>query len=332
MTSKEITKSVLLARVTRGNLVEKEHSGHIVVVDKDENIISQVGNNNSPVFLRSCAKPFQALPVITSGAFKKFNFSLSELAICSASHSASQEHIALVKSILNKTGLSEKDLECGSHNPFDAEMQKYLIKNSLDFCELHNNCSGKHTGMLTVCLNNNWDIKNYLDFNHPLQQEILNIIKEYCNINENIESSLDNCSAPVYGIPLFKMGAGYLRLFSSDEAALLKKTFMENPFVIGGKGRLDSSIMNASQDRLVSKTGADGLCIVTNPKENLSLVVKTMDSDSSIRAIVTLESLKQLGWLNSKELDEENIRKLSNRDIKTLKDISVGKIETTFSL
>lgn len=325
-------KSALLVKVKRSNLIEREHSGFIVVVDKNENIISQVGNdNNQPFFIRSCAKPFQAVSIINSGAFEKFIFTIEELAICCSSHSGSDKHIGLVRRVLNKIGLKESNLLCGSHEPIDIESRNYLIRHFLKPSSIYNNCSGKHSGMLSVCINNNWSIDNYIDVNHPLQLEILKNLEKYCNY-KNSEISFDGCSAPVHGMPLFKLGAGYLRLLSTQEGSLIKKAYKENPVIIGGEGRLDTVIMEVTGGRLISKTGADGLCVVVNTEEEKALVVKIMDANSLIRSLSTFESLKQLGWLTEKEMGNENIKNIMDTQIKTFNNIIAGNIETVFKL
>lgn len=325
-------KPELLIKVNRANLVEKQHFGFIIVTDKNEKIISEIGKSNeTPFFLRSCAKPFQALPVITSGTFKKYNFSLEELAVCCASHVASKEHIKFIQNILNKTNLSEKHLKCGSHDPIDTELKNHLIKNDLQSKDIHNNCSGKHAGMLAVCINNGWPLDNYLDFTHPLQIEIKSIIEKYCNI-ANPPSSLDGCSAPVYAAPLHKIGAGFLRLFLSDKAEYIRKAYKQNPVLIGGKGRLDSSIIEASNGKLISKVGADGLCVVINPEEEKALIVKIIDADQKARSITTIECLQQLDWLNAAELNNESIKSLHDKTVKNFKDILVGEIEPVFKI
>lgn len=325
-------KPASLITFKRSTLIEREHLGFITVVDKNEKILSEIGNSkNLPIFLRSCAKPFQALPIITSGAYEKFNFSLKELSVCCSSHSGSNEHLEVIRIILNKIGLSKDDLLCGTHEPLDIEARNHLIKHSLKSSALHNNCSGKHSGMLSVCVNNNWPIKNYLDFKHPLQIEILNIIEKYCNY-KNPVLSIDGCSAPIHGIPLYKMGTGYLNLFLSNEADLIKKAFIENPVLIGGKGRLDSLIIEITKGRLISKIGAEGLCMVINPKEQKTLVVKLMDGNIQARSLITIESLKQLGWLSQKELSNTLLKELTNTKIQTLNNKIVGKIEFLFEI
>jgi len=326
-------KSELLLKVKRGKLTEREHFGFLILVDKKENIISKKGNyEDNSFFLRSCAKPFQALPVITSGTYSKFNFTPAELAVICSSHTASKEHLLLIKSILKKIGLTEKNLQCGTHDPIDTETKNYLIKRDLKASPIHNNCSGKHSGMLAVCKAMNWDINAYLDFDHPLQKHYIEIIKKLCNIKESIELSIDGCGAPVYGMPFYKMGFGFLKLFLSQEAELIKKAFIQHPTVIGGNGRLDSEIIKASHGKLIAKVGAEGLCIVVNPKEEQALVVKIMDANIPARSIVAIESLRQLGWLSSKEIETIEISNLYDLKVKNLNGIQVGEVQPVFQI
>jgi L-asparaginase II len=325
-------KSELLLKVKRANLVEREHFGFAALVDKNEKILSQIGDSYSSFFLRSCAKPFQALPIVKSKTYEKFNFTIPELAVCCASHVASNDHIRLIKNILDRIGLDEKYLQCGVHDPIDIDTRNYLIKNELKASQIHNNCSGKHAGMLAVCVNNGWPLENYLDFDHPLQKEILSIIKYYCNLEDKIEKSMDGCSAPIYGMPLYKMGVGFLRLFLSKEANLIKKAYLEAPLLIGGKERLDSSIILASNGRLIAKVGAEGLCVVVNPEEEKALVVKILDSNITARSIVVIESLKQLGWLTSEELSGQEISKLYDLQVSNFRNFIVGEIEPVFKV
>lgn len=324
-------KNNLLLQIKRANLIEKTHFGFICIVNKNEKIISQVGNSKTPFFLRSCAKPFQALPIIKSGTYEKFNFNLQELAIFCASHVASDEHLKIVKNIFNKINLTEENLKCGIHAPFDKETKNYLFKNNLKPSQIHNNCSGKHAGMLAVCLNNKWDINSYTNPDHPLQEEILTIIQKYCNVKK-IEHAIDSCSLPTYGMPLYKMGAGFLKLFLSDEAKLIKQAFIKNPVLIGGKEKLDSLIMQASQGRLIAKLGAEGCIIIINLEEEKALVIKILDGDMSARSIVSIEALKQLGWLVEKDLKNARLQKISNLEIKDFNNNSAGEINPVFKL
>ena len=320
----------LLLKVKRSNLTEREHYGYVTIVSR-EKVLASVGDHNADFFLRSCAKPFQALPIITSGAFSKFNFTLEELAVCCASHTASKEHVNLIESILHKTGLCEENLRCGIHDPIDQEMRNSLIRSNLPPRHVHNNCSGKHAGMLSTCLAKGYELKDYLDFDHPLQIEIRETIKNFCK-TDKLESSLDGCSAPVYGMPLYRMGIGILNLFLDNKAKPMKLAFMRHPTVIGGLNRIDSEIMRVTNGRLVSKLGAEGLCIVVNPDKKQALVVKILDSNVNARAIVTIEALKQLEWINEESLNSDGLKKLYDLRILTLNQTLVGEVEPVFKI
>lgn len=320
----------LLLKFKRNQLTEREHSGNLLLADKTGKILFQLGNfQNNLLFLRSCAKPAQAIPVIRSKTLEKFNFSLAELAVICASHTASQDHLLLIKSILEKINLTEKDLKCCSHYPFDNETKQYLIKNNIEPQNIHNNCSGKHAGMLAVCRNKNWETKNYLEFDHPLQQEYLKIIKEIFDTN-TVELGIDGCGAPVHAIPFDKIGAGFLNLFLNPEFISIKKAFIENPLIIGGKGKVDSSIIKASNGRLIAKNGAEGLIVIINTIEEKSLTIKISDGNLAARDIVALNTLEQLDWLSKEELNSPEIKELYNLEIKNLHNNVVGEIIPQF--
>lgn len=326
-------KPDLLLRATRKNITEREHYGYIMVVDKNGNILSQIGDSQEEhFFLRSCAKPFQALPIVTSNSFNNFNFSIKELAVCCSSHSGSKDHINTIKGILRKIDVKEDKLKCYGHEPSDKESKTEIIKNNLTISSIYNNCSGKHSGMLSVCINNKFDLNTYLDFDHPLQKDILEIVDKYCQCDGDIDISIDNCSSPMYGMPFYKMGIGYLKLFLGKEGELLKRAFTECPILIGGLGHLDTTLIEASKGNLISKTGAEGLCIVVNIKEEKALITKAIDGNTSARSLITIEALNQLGWLEKKSLENTYIQKLNNREIKSLDGQIVGKIKTMFSL
>ena len=173
-----------------------------------------------------------------------------------------------------------------------------------------------------------WDRKNYLEPEHPLQQEIFSVLKEFCGFDPEKFISYDGCGAPVSGIPLSKMGAGFLKLFLAEEK--IKQAYVSYPELIGGKGRLDSSIIEASGGELIAKTGADGLCIVANIAKKQALVVKVLDSNINIRSLIVLDALALLKW----ELDFEHagIKKLFDPFIRTSSGIIAGRTETLFSL
>jgi len=317
-------KPALLVQSERNHVIERQHFGFIKLIDFNGQVIFQIGEDfDTPIFLRSAAKPFQASLLIKSGAYQKFNLTQEELAVCSASHSGTKDHTELVLSVLKKIGLAEKNLLCGVHPPLDTEIKNSLIKKNISPSEIHNNCSGKHAAMLAVCIAKNWNIQNYTDFEHPLQKEITNQIANFCQISEKeIILGIDGCSAPVHALPLKNMGLGFLNLFLDEKYRNLKESFEKFPTLIGGKNRLDTEIIQASSGRLISKNGAEGLSITIHPEKKLALVIKIIDGDMPARAITVKEALFQLGWLS----------KSPNKEILSLNNIIVGNFSTKYTL
>ncbi len=174
-------KPELLVKTDRGNSPEKLHYGFIFVINEDYKTVIKIGEDElTPFPFRSAAKPLQASVIIDSGTHEQFNFNSEELAVICASHSGTALHTEKVLQVLKKIRLTPKHLQCGVHMPLDPEENRLLIKENRTAVSLHNNCSGKHAGMLSVCVKNNWDLGSYLDIEHPLQKQIMKNIKDFC--------------------------------------------------------------------------------------------------------------------------------------------------------
>ncbi len=325
-------KPDLLVKTERGGFSEKFHYGFISLIDEKFNKVAQIGDDcNLPFPFRSSAKPLQASVLLDSGAFDFLGLDRSELAVICSSHTGSVMHTEKVAGILKKIGLNEQNLQCGAHIPLDIDEKNRLIKEDKQPTNLHNNCSGKHAGMLAVCIRNNWDISDYLDVNHPLQVQIKQNIQHLCRLKELPPTAGDGCSAPVHIMPYFNMGVGFLNLFIDDKYMEIKNAMAEHPYLSGGIGRLDSEIINATSGNLIAKVAAEGLCIVANVNEKKVLVVKIADADMKARSIVVIECLLQLGWLsNSVICDSDKLKSLFDKEIKNLKQQTVGEIKTVF--
>jgi len=293
-----------LIEIKRGIFTERIHNGYICVVDSGGNILFKQGDFNNRLFLlRSAQKPFQAFSVISSGAFLKFKLTKKHLAVCCGSHSGSGEHTAVVSEILKQAEIGENMLKCGIHQPLDKETEYNLIRNDLLPSALHNNCSGKHAGMLAVCKTKDWDLETYLEPEHPLQRQIFDLTKDFCQQQQKdvLPFAFDGCGAPVVGMPLPSIGVGFLNLFSSNEGKLLLQACLEHPFLFGGKNRLDTNIIEITKGSLFAKVGAEGLCVIVNPSKKQSLIVKIEDGNDFARAIVCIEIFKKIEWINFEE-------------------------------
>ncbi len=193
-----------LFEVTRGNIVESVHYGSIAVVDSNGKLISSYGDPKAVAFLRSSAKPFQALPFVERGGVEYFGFTPRELSISCASHEGSDLHVQMVEGIQKKIGVEESALQCGVHMPGDVDAFKSLIVNNRQPTLNQNNCSGKHTAMLAHAKMRVLPLENYLDINHPIQQDILSSFAEMCLLPmKQVELGTDGCSAPNFAVPLY---------------------------------------------------------------------------------------------------------------------------------
>ena len=318
-----------LVEFTRSGLVEQICTGLLVKVSLNEKTIKIGSDNNYPFFLRSCAKPMQASILIDLGCDKFYDLTPEEIALCCSSHSGEENHIKIVKNILKKANLDETYLHCGVDKPLSKAAQEELIINGEKETQLHNNCSGKHAMMLAICKKMNWDLDNYYEINHPLQQLIKKKIYELCEITEEYPITKDGCGVPICSMPLENMAKGFLNLFLDEKYLKIRNAFLLHPELVTGVERLDNAIMGANK-KLIMKGGAGGLGIILNLEKKECLVVKMTDFDSNARAITIIEALKQLGWLDESMLQNELVKKINNKDFFTLLGEKIGKAEFLF--
>jgi L-asparaginase II len=308
-----------LVEVWRGPIVESRHRGHLIAVDGSGQTIAALGAPETATYLRSSAKPFQAIPLITSGAADRFGFTAQEIAIACGSHSGEPIHVETVSSMLRKIGLSERSLKCGTHVPFSQNVARELARNRQPPSVLQNNCSGKHAGMLALALQLGVPTENYDDWTSPVQQEIAKSISQFSDVSvDAIAIGTDGCGVPVFGIPLKAMALMYARLvappanFDATDKNACKRivdAMIEFPEMIGGtKDRLDTELSRAGKGRLISKIGAEGVYTVGVLPGNewpngLGLAVKIEDGDDQrARPPAVIEALLQLRVLNSIDL------------------------------
>ncbi|MBR1754151.1 asparaginase [bacterium] len=307
----------------RDGLIEEEHYGFITVKTPTET--KHIGEDNGyPFFLRSCAKPLQASLLCDYGLDREL--SLEQIAVCCASHAGEQCHVMVVRSVLEKFGLSEKMLQCGEHEPVSFSAQKELILKGEKAGQIHNNCSGKHAMMLALCKKNGWSLDNYYELEHPLQQSIKSKINDLCEVTEIYPITTDGCGVPIFSMPLENILKGYLNLFFDDKYVKIKEAFQNCPYLIGGENRLDTAVM-MKNPHLISKVGAGGLCVVVNLEEKSAFVVKIADCDMRARAICVIKLLKDFGWIK----EETDFMKIQNStDILTIKGLKVGEVKACF--
>jgi L-asparaginase II len=316
-----------ILELTRGRVVESTHLGSIAVVDSTGKLLLSYGDPHTVAFLRSAAKPFQALPFVERGGAEYFNFTQSELSISCASHETAQIHLDTVRTMQAKIGIHEDHLQCGAHLPGDAAMLRMVIKQDIKPTPNFNNCSGKHTAMLAHAKMRGLPLENYLDHAHPIQQDILTTFSEMCGIEkEKVELGIDGCSAPNFAVPLVNAALGMARLCDprmqtearATACGKITTAMTTHPEMISNHGEFDCELMKAGAGNIITKRGAEGFQIIglmpgVYGENGVGIAFKVTDGDASrmnedlestarVRPAITLEILRQLKALNETQL------------------------------
>lgn len=302
----------VVAKVYRGSLVESVHYGDWVICDAQGRIVFSQGDPHYVTFFRSAAKPIQAIPIVELGVADAYGFTTAELAVMCASHSGEAEHVQTVQSILNKIGLDHTALQCGIHLPKDKAVLQRVLQSGQPINELYNNCSGKHAGMLAICMYQGWDINTYTTPEHPLQQLLAQYVSEFCQVpREQLIIGVDGCGVPVFGCALDQMARAYARLVTGEglpperaQAAERVTTAMRmHPSLVAGSNQICTDLMRAfSQYRLVAKAGAEAVYCVGLPDRGWGLALKIEDGNSRAISAIVLAILKQLGYSGDNEI------------------------------
>ena len=333
-------KTATLANVIRAETVESVHRGHLIAIDGGGERVLSLGSPDMVTFFRSACKPFQALPFITSGACEAFGYSEEEVALACASHSGEPRHVRIAQLMLERAGLTEAHLRCGSHLPFNEKESERMQRAGEHPTQLHNNCSGKHAAMLAFAKHIDADLATYDALDNPVQEAILETISQFSEVPvKKIEVGIDGCAAPNFALPLAGMATSFMNLISPPESfpaevraacTRLVSAMSSFPELIGGVERLDTMLMQAAKTTIISKVGADGvwLCAIL-PSEKwpkgLSIALKVEDGDDRrARPVVAVDVLKRFEVLTSDALPDLSPMKIKNR-----RDDVVGRVEAS---
>lgn len=253
--------------LTRGQIVKSIHFGAAAVVDLHGRLLASLGDPYLVTFLRSSAKPFQALPFIERGGHEKFAFTQKEIALTCASHSGTDDHVATVKAMQAKIGVGVEALMCGMHDPIHAATRDEMLLRGEKTSPYRHNCSGKHTGMLAHARLRDLPTENYIDFTHPIQKSILEAFAAMCVLPaEQVELGIDGCSAPNFAVPLYNAAYAYARLCDpfalepqrADACRTISAAMMAYPEMVGGPDRFDTTLMRVGKGKILVKGGAEG--------------------------------------------------------------------------
>jgi L-asparaginase II len=309
------TPNPILVEVTRGDLVESFHRGAVAVIDGAGDLVDKWGDVERLVYARSAIKPIQALPLIETGAADYFNLSENEIALACSSHNAEDVHTNNVGRWLGRVGLRSDDLECGSCPPKLDETLIDLYGAGETPNNLHNNCSGKHAGMLNTALHMGEPTKGYIGAKHPVQKRITAVLHEMTESNlSEAPTGIDGCGIPVFGMSLTAIAKGMAKLANPDQHAPARKTAIErisqamaaHPYMIAGKGRFDTALMQATEGAVLAKGGAEGVQVAFVPRLGLGIALKIDDGSRRGADVAMMAVLKHLG-----ALDDMNLKSLA---------------------
>jgi L-asparaginase II len=293
-----------LVEVFRGGAVESTHSGRALAMRSDGEILWSVGDIDQLTYPRSSLKAFQALPMVASGAVEHFGLNDIDLALACASHNGEAQQVEGVKAFLTKIGMDVADLECGHHWPSNEQATLELAGQHGKPNACHNNCSGKHAGMLALARHQQWNTNGYVQADHPVQQAIRACIERCFDVDlTGAPVSPDGCSAPIWAMPLHRLALGFARFADPSQlpaeyreaAHRLYHAGVNQPFYVAGTDRYCTQVMEELNGRAFLKVGAEGVYIASIPEWRLGIAVK-IDSGSKAAVEVALsEILYRLG-------------------------------------
>jgi L-asparaginase II len=314
----------IIAEVTRGGIVESRHTGAYAVVNGEGKIVKSAGDFATPIFPRSAIKAFQCVPLIESGAADHFGFTEEEIALACSSHNGEPEHVRVARSMLQKARSGEEHYECGAHWPSEIHARHDVVRGGGAALQVHNNCSGKHAGMLALARQLGADSKDYVKIDHPVQQAVAKTIAEYCDVDvEDLTWGIDGCSVPTWAFPLSNMALGFAKLTETPTGKRIIEAVRKFPFMVAGTGRFDTKLMEAVP-RVLVKTGAEGVYCGCIPHANIGIALKCDDGAGRAAETAMAALLSSLDVWTAEE--KATLQSFAHSDLTNWRKIHVGDV------
>ena len=318
-----------LVEVWRGDLLECVHQGHAVICDETGQIIDAWGNPDALIYSRSSCKMIQALPLLESGAADAYGLTDRQLALACASHQGAPIHVDAVRDWTANLGLSDADFRCGPQEPRDVVDRDALIRAHKQPCRIHNNCSGKHAGFLTLSRH----LKagpDYTALDHPVQIACKAAFEETVQETSPMHG-IDGCSAPNFASTIHSLARGMAFFASastrndtrSKAAARLASAMAAHPEMVAGETRACTNLMRAMNGRVAVKTGAEGVFVAIIPEKRIGVAVKIVDGATRASEAVIAALLVKLGVLN---INHPTTKSLMSPDIRNWDGLITGHI------
>lgn len=322
-----------IVEVKRGTQVESRHAVAAAIVDADGGIVAGWGDIEAAIFPRSANKAIQALPLVESGAADAFSLGNAELAMAGASHGGEARHTETVAAWLQRIGLDPAALECGAHWPYHEETARQMARAGIAPSTLHNNCSGKHTGMVSVATHLGEEIAGYVKPDHPVQRRVTAAIEDVCGVKlDRSLTGIDGCSMPTMPLPLRSLAHGFARFVTGQglaperarAARRIAAAVIAEPFFVAGSGRFCTAVMQAGAGRFIAKTGAEGVYTAASAERGLGIALKVLDGTARAAQTALGGLLEQTGLLD--EAGREAIRPLVEQPLGNWRGLTVGSI------
>jgi L-asparaginase II len=312
------------------------HRVHVAVAHADQGLIASAGNPAHYSFVRSSIKMFQALPFVEAGGVERFHLTGEELALCCASHGGEPFHVAAARSILAKAKVTEAALACGPHLPLHDQTANAMLCAGEAPGRIHNNCSGKHAGMIAHCVQQQWVTNGYHRAPHPMQQRVLTTLTQWMRINaEDVAIAVDGCGLPTFAIALDAVAEGCARFSAAVAAgdrapATIFNAMVAHPEYVAGTDRLDTSLMRAAGTRLFAKVGAEGYYCAGIPSMKVGVALKVEDGSKRAAEPAILAVLGHIDAIGAAELDL--LRKYAEPELLNARQEVIGHVRTSLQI
>ena len=326
----------VLAEVTRGNWVENRHRGAFVVMDAAGRIVASAGDIARPIFPRSAIKSMQALAMVSSHAIDQLGLTDEELALACASHHGEEDHVAGVTQFLDHIGLDVNALECGAHAPTNAAARHALQEKGIAPSALHNNCSGKHSGMLSVAKALGVPHEHYVDRDHPVQKAVRRAVESVIG-HELTEDrcGTDGCSIPTWAAPLSSFAQGFARMATGEglpqEIATASRRIFDaatrHPHLVAGTGHIDTVVMQVFGGRVMHKCGAEGVACGAIRDKGWGYALKC--DDGSMQASYAMAAGLLLSIAGGNDMQRQALEGFATQPIRNVRGTLVANLAAT---
>jgi L-asparaginase II len=337
MRMERMIEQASVVEAMRGAVVESRHRLHVAVVDAGGRLRASAGDSELQTFFRSAAKPFQVLPMVAAGAVERYGITPDEIALCCGSHSGEPAHVRTAERLLARVGAAADALVCGSHPPFHHPTRQALADAGLEPGRLHNNCSGKHAGMIALARARGWEVEGYERIDHPVQGAVMEELSRWTRLPaDGLQVGNDGCGVVSFALPLYRMALAYARLAAdarqdpTGPGGTVVGAMTRFPFMVAGTGRVCTDLMRTTRGRVFAKFGAEGVYCMGVPGAELGIAIKVEDGARRALGPAAVEVLRQLALIS--EADADALEPHAFPELRNTRGVLVGQLRAALRL